>query len=293
MQNRAVSIVAVAGLVILAVLEAWAAEPVSVVAAENFYGDVAQQIGGNTVKVMSILSNPGQDPHLFEASPGVARSLSKAQIVIYNGIDYDPWMPKLLKGAKSPGRKEIVVADLVGKKTGDNSHIWYDPDTMLVLASTLSEALATADPANKAQYEERLAAFRISIKLIEDKITELKGRLEGTPVTATEPVFGYMFQALGMDVRNKQFQLATMNSTEPGASDVAAFESDLKGHKVKLLVYNSQASSALAGRILELAKENNIPVVGIEETEPPGKTYQTWVMGRLEAVGKALPKLTQ
>ncbi len=293
MQNRAVNIVAAAGLAFLSLLQARAAEPVNIVAAENFYGDVAQQIGGDTVKVMSILSNPGQDPHLFEASPGVARSVSKAQIVIYNGIDYDPWMPKLLKGAKSPGRREIVVADLVGKKTGDNSHIWYDPATMLALARTLSEALAEADPANRDQYEEHFAAFRGSIKPIEDKITELKGWLEGTPVTATEPVFGYMFQALGMDVRNKQFQLAIMNGTEPGASDIAAFESDLKDHKVKLLVYNNQASTALAARMLKLAKEHNIPVVGVQETEPPGKTYQAWMLGRLEAVGKALPKLTQ
>src|SRR5690349_22126856 len=87
---------------VVAAAHAWAAEPVRVVAAENFYGDVAKQIGGPNVRVTSILSNPDQDPHLFEASPSVARSLSGAKIVIYSGIDYDPWMEKLLSASKSP-----------------------------------------------------------------------------------------------------------------------------------------------------------------------------------------------
>ena len=119
-------------LVVLVSLPAVAAEPIHIVAAENFYGDIAQQIGGPTVKVTSILSNPDTDPHLFEASPSVARSLSDAQIVIYNGIDYDPWMADLLDASKAPDRKSIVVADLIGKKSGDNPHIWYDPVTMRV-----------------------------------------------------------------------------------------------------------------------------------------------------------------
>src|SRR6202049_5411647 len=104
-------------LTLLAAAPAWSAQPISIVAAENFYGDVAKQIGGPTVKVTSILSNPDQDPHLFEASPSVARSLSGARIVVYNGIDYDPWMAKLLSASRVPDRKEIVVAALIGKET--------------------------------------------------------------------------------------------------------------------------------------------------------------------------------
>jgi len=71
-------------------------ETLRIVAAENFYADVARQIGGTAVSVTSILSNPAQDPHLFEVTPSAARAIAGAQIVIYNGIDYDPWMAKLL-----------------------------------------------------------------------------------------------------------------------------------------------------------------------------------------------------
>ena len=284
-------VAALAGLLIapLSIPAQAAGKPIKIVAAENFYGDIAKQIGGPDVEVASILSNPDQDPHLFEASPSVARALSGAQIAIYNGIDYDPWMEKLLGAARSTDRKSIVVADLIGKKTGDNPHIWYAPDTMLALATSLADALAARDPAHKDGFQQRLTAFQGSIKPVQMKIEALRQRLLGTPVTATEPVFGYIFDALGMQVRNQSFQLSVMNNTEPSASDIAAFENDLKTHQVKLLVYNSQASDPIAKRMAGLAKTAHVPVVGATETEPAGKTYQVWLLGELETVDRALP----
>ena len=266
------------------------AAPVGIVSAENFYGDVAQQIGGSDVTVRSILTNPDQDPHLFEVSPSVARAISTARIVVYSGIDYDPWMAKLLSAARSGDRKVIVVADLVGRKTGDNPHIWYDPATMQAFAKALADDLSEVDPAHRADYQQRLGRFRDSLEPIERKIKTLHDRLAGTPVTATEPIFGYMFAALGMQVRNEKFQLAVMNNTEPGASEVAAFENDLKTHEVKLLVYNGQASDPVAERMVKIAKASHVPVVGATETEPPGTTYQAWMMSELDAVDRALPK---
>ena len=281
-------IVALAAALIGAAVPAQAAGPVPIVAAENFYGDVAQQIGGPDVAVTSILNNPDQDPHLFEASPSVARAISKARFVIYSGIDYDPWMTKLLSAASSSARRVVVVATLVGRKPGDNPHIWYDPNTMLALAKTLATDLAASDPAHAAAYRQRFERFQQTLQPILAKIAALRQRLAGTPVTATEPIFGYMFGALGMQVRNQSFQLAVMNNTEPSASDVAAFETDLKQHRVKLLVYNSQASDPTAERMVKIAKTAHVPVIGATETEPPGKTYQQWMTTELDAVDRAL-----
>ena len=281
-----------AGLAVLLTLPAQAQTArgaIGVVAAENFYGDVAGQIGGAQVHVTSILSNPDQDPHLFEASPSVARAISDAQIVVYSGIDYDPWMEKLLGAARSGERTTIVVAELAGRKAADNPHIWYDPATMLAYAKALGAALDADDPAHASAYDQRLARFTASIAPIQAKIATLRARLAGTPVTATEPVFGYMFEALGMQVRNMSFQMAVMNGTEPAASDVAAFERDLRTHAVKLLVYNAQASDPIAARMERLAKASGVPIVGAAETEPPGKSYQGWMMGELDDVAKALP----
>jgi len=262
----------------------------TVVAAENFYGDLATQISGPTARVTSIMSNPDQDPHLFEASPSVARSLSGAGIVIMNGADYDPWMTKLLDAARSTSRTVIVAADLVGKKPGDNPHLWYDPATMAATARALAAALSQADPADQPEFERRLQAFTDSLKPLDADIADLHRRFAGTPVTATEPVFGYMATALGLTMRNERLQLAVMNDTEPSASDVAAFETDLRLHRVRVLLYNSQATDTAAQRLLRIAKQAHVPVVGVTETEPAGKTYQRWMTDQLDALDAALSK---
>ncbi|MDE1930562.1 MAG: zinc ABC transporter substrate-binding protein, partial [Alphaproteobacteria bacterium] len=168
--------------------------------------------------------------------------------------------------------------------------IWYDPNTMLTFAKVLADDLSAADPPHRSDYQDRLARFQQSMQPVQAKIAALHERLAGTPVTATEPVFGYMFDALGMQVRNQSFQLSVMNDTEPSASDVAGFERDLKTHQVKLLVYNSQASDPIAEHMMNLAEASHVPVVGAAETEPPGETYQQWMTRALDAIDHALPR---
>ncbi len=264
------------------------ADPVKVVAAENFYGDIAKQIGGADVAVTSILSSPDDDPHLFEASPETAKALADAKVVIVNGVDYDPWMEKLLSAHKAPGRKEIIVGALVGHKPGDNPHLWYDPATMKAVAKALVADLIAVDPAHKADYEQGQAKFLDSLKPLDDKITAMRKSYAGQPVTASEPVFGYQAGLIGLKVHNEKYALAIMNNAEPTPSEVAAFENDLKGRRVKAMLYNAQASEPAVGKLVQLAKDNGIPVVGVSETEPPNSTYQNWMLGQLNALDKAL-----
>ncbi len=265
------------------------ASPIAVVAAENFYGDVAGQLGGPGVAVASILASPDQDPHLFEISPSVARAVSAAQVVIYNGIDYDPWMQSLLAAAQAPGRQVIAVASLAGHRPGDNPHIWYQPETMALLADALAARYAALDPAHAQDYAHRLSVFQASLAPVFLRIATLRRRLGGLQVTATEPIVGYLFAALGMISRNQDFQRAVMNETEVSATGLAAFETDLRSHRIRLLVYNSQASDAVADRMRAIAVAAGVPTLGVTETEPPGTTYQAWIMRELDALDKAVP----
>jgi zinc/manganese transport system substrate-binding protein len=264
------------------------ADPVKVVAAENFYGDMASQIGGANVAVTSILSNPDDDPHLFEASPDTAKALTDAKVVIVNGVDYDPWMEKLLSAHNAPGRKEIIVGKLVGHKAGDNPHLWYDPAYVKAAGKALVADLIAVDPAHKADYDQGYAKFLDSLKPLDDKIAAMHKSYAGQPVTASEPVFGYQAGLIGLKMHNEKYQLAIMNNAEPTPSEVAAFENDLKGRYVKAMLYNAQASEPAVGKLVQLAKDNGIPVVGVSETEPPNSTYQDWMMGQLNALDKAL-----
>jgi zinc/manganese transport system substrate-binding protein len=287
---RAIKRIATAtGMIFAAALGAAADDTkVGVVAAENFYGDIAQQIGRGRIAVLSILSNPNQDPHLFETTSGVVRKVADARIVIFNGANYDPWMQKLLEATPRSGRTVITVAAIVGKKTGDNPHVWYDPPTMPAVGKALAAALQEIDPEHKPEYEMRLQAFLTSLHPLQERIHEMRAKYAGIPITATEPVFGYMANALGLIMRNERFQMAVMNDTEPTARDLAAFENDLRKGNVKVLLHNKQVTSNLANRLIDVARGANVPVVGVTETEPVDTCLVDWMLSELAELEQAL-----
>jgi zinc/manganese transport system substrate-binding protein len=266
------------------------AEPVSVVAAESFYGALASDIGGGDVRVITILSSPDQDPHAFEASASAARAIANARLVVYNGAGYDAWMAKLLAASRSSARETIEVARLGGCSVAGNPHVWYDARTMSALAREIEIALSRVDPAHRASYAERRAAFDRSMRPLAERIDAMRARYAGTPVSAVEPVFGCMADALGLAMRNAGFQLAVMNGTEPSARDIAAMERDLRSRAVRALIFNRQSSGPLAQRMRSLASASGVAVVGVTETQPPGMTYPQWMLAQLDALDAALAK---
>lgn len=282
------------GIVLLFAIACFAgpgrAAQLRIVAAENVYGDIAAQIGGDGVSVVSVLNNPAQDPHLFEASASIARAVADADLVIYNGASYDPWMSKLLSASKSDKRKVITVDDLNPPLADSNPHLWYDCATMTVLAEAIRTDLSNADAADAAGYQSRKSAFVDAMTPVTDKIKAMRAKYDGMPITATEPVFDLMARQIGLDMRNAAFGRAVMNGTEPGARDVAAFEDDLKNRHVKALIYNTQSGGELSQRMKAIAEAANVPVVGVSETEPSGTRYQDWMLAELNALDAALAK---
>ena len=268
------------------------AAPIRILAAENFYGEAAQAIGGDRVAVDSVIVAPGTDPHEFDPTPSVARQVADAAIVIMNGAGYDHWMDRLVSANPVAGRTLIDVAALSGHKAGDNPHVWYDPKAMPALADALTADLVKRDPAGKDGYESRRDAFLASLKPVAAKVADLKQKFAGTPVAATEPVFGYMAAALGLKMENQAFQTAIMNGTEPGASDIGKMEDAIRRGKVKALFYNAQVEDAFTRNLAALAKSSGVPLVPVTETEPAGKTFAQWMLDTLDATAKALGHTT-
>ena len=281
-------LLATLALLSVTVFPALATTPISIVAAENFYGEAAAAIGGDRVVVASVIAQQGTDPHDYEPTPSVATSVADAGIVILNGADYDPWMERLVAASANDSRKVINVAALIGRTPGDNPHVWYDPKAMPALANAVTDALVAIDPEGKAGYEQRRDAFLASVAPIQARVDALRGRFADTPVTATEPVFGYMADALGLKMQNEAFQTAIMNETEPSATALASMESDIKEGRVKVIFYNSQVEDPLTQHLSEVAKSIGVPVVGVTETQPAGKTFAEWMLGQLDATAKAL-----
>ncbi|MEO8715930.1 MAG: zinc ABC transporter substrate-binding protein [Acetobacteraceae bacterium] len=266
------------------------AGPTAIVAAESVYADVARQIAGPAAEVSAILTNPDQDPHLFEVTPSVARAVARARIVVLNGADYDPWMRRLIAAQPDADRIVIDVAQLVHAGPGANPHLWYDPAAIPAYARALARALGGIDPAGADRYVANLRSFLDSRAPLDERIAAMRRRWSGVAVAATEPVFGLMAAALGLDMREPGFQRAVMNGTEPSPSETAGFERDLRGHAVRVLIVNIQASDAAVERLRRIAGEAGIPVVGVTETEPPGQTYQGWMLSQLDALEAALAR---
>lgn len=278
-----------AATLLLASVDARAVDlPVQIIAAQNFYGEVASAIGGDRVAVESVAIPADANPHDFEPSPSVARGVADAAVVVFNGAGYDHWMEHLLESTERPQRTVIEAAGLIGVGEGDNPHVWYDPRTMPAVAAALAEALATLDPEGAADYERRRQAFVAALSPLDAKVAAIKGRFEGTPITATEPVFGYMADALGLTITNQEFQTAIMNETEPSARAIAGIVDDLSNGRVKALVYNNQVVDAMTEQLLDAANQANVPLVGVTETVPDGSDYANWMLGQLDTLEKAL-----
>lgn len=274
---------------VVAPVGAFAAEtPIPIVAAQSFYGEVATAVGGDQVAVETVAISPDTDPHDFAPPPSVARAVADARIVIMNGLDYDHWMEQLLEASPDDGRVVLDVAALVDATEGSNPHLWYDPRAVPALAGALTAVLSSADPQGAAQYESRFKDYAASLQELNQRIEAIRERHAGTEVTASEPVFGPMAEALGLKMLGEDFQRAIMNETEPSARAIAEVEDDLRSGRAKVLFYNSQVVDALTERLLATAEEAGVPVVAVTESMPDGETYVGWMLDQLDSTAKAL-----
>jgi len=268
-----------------------AAGVIVAVGAENEYANVIQQVGGKYVQASAIMSNPNTDPHTFEASASVARTVSEAQLVVQNGVGYDTFMTTIENAGPNSARKVIVVQNLLGLPTDTpNPHLWYKPSTMPAVANAIAGDLAALQPAHASYFKANAAAFAASLDAWDNAIAAFKAKYPGTPVATTEPVADYMLQAAGTDNMTPfAFQADIMNGTDPSAQDVAIERSLFTQHKVKAFLYNQQVTDTLTESFITLAQQNNIPVVGVYETMPvPGFDYQSWMLTEVQDLTKAV-----
>ena len=138
-------------------------KPLQIVAGENFWGNLVSQLGGSHVQVLSVVSDPNADPHEYESNTSNARAFANADYVILNGAGYDSWGDKLLSAGSKPSRKVLNVADLLGKKEGDNPHFWYNPSYVNQVVGQTEQDLIALDPTNAAYYKEHYQNLQASL----------------------------------------------------------------------------------------------------------------------------------
>ena len=261
------------------------------VGAENEYADVIGQVGGQYVQVSAIMSNPSTDPHAFEASIAVSRQVGNARLVVQNGLGYDSFMNTIESASPDSGRKVIDVQQLLKlPDSTPNPHLWYDPATMPRVADAIAADLSAIQPAHAAYFKANATAFTASLSALNGAIASFRAAYPGTPVATTEPVADYLLTALGADnLTPWTFQADVMNGVDPSPQNAAAERALFTQHKVKAFLYNQQVTDSLTESFITLAKQNDIPVVGVYETMPvPGYDYQTWMLTEVQDLRKAV-----
>ncbi|MCY0876149.1 MAG: zinc ABC transporter substrate-binding protein [Firmicutes bacterium] len=263
---------------------------IQAVGAENEYANVISQIGGKYVSVTGIMDNPNTDPHVYEASTTDARYIAGAQLVVENGVGYDGFIQKLEAASPNNARLNINVGSALGYPADlMNPHLWFKPTTMSRVAALIASDLSKLDPAHRAYFQHRLTAFDHSLQPWYTAIAQVKRMYHGAPVAVTEPVFDYVLQACGLNIKTPwSFQASVMNGTDPSPQDVQIEENLFKKHLVKVFAYNEQTPDSQTVMLLSIAKKYHIPTIGVYETMPYGHTYQTWMLDEVHILRLAL-----
>jgi zinc/manganese transport system substrate-binding protein len=265
----------------------------NVVAAEDFWGSIAAQLGGNRVEVTSVITNPAADPHDYEPTAEDARTFAGAQIAIVNGIGYDEWASKLLGASPDSGRVEINVGDLLGLGNGDNPHQWYSPTAVDALIDRISADYKQADPGHARYFEAQRRRFETAgLARYDQLIRQIRSRYGGTPVGASESVFEPLAAALGLDlVTPRAFMDAVAEGTEPTPGEKASADRQIAQRQIRLWVYNSQNATPDVQRLNEAARAAGVPAATVTETTVPGgASFQHWMVRQLERVRAALAR---
>jgi zinc/manganese transport system substrate-binding protein len=263
---------------------------IDVVAAENFWGSLASQLGGTHVRVFSVVSDPNADPHDYESSAVDARAVAAARYVILNGAGYDGWMAKLLAASPASGRRVYDIGATLGKRPGDNPHLWYDPAYVTAACDHIEAGLKALDPKDAGYFTARRAAVTAAFAGIRERLAQIRREDAGRPVASTESIFGYLAGYLGLTVISPPaFMNAVAEGNDPPVASVVEFERQLAAGQARVLVYNKQTATALTTSVRNLAASHHVPVVGVTETiQPPGESFEQWFGAELAALARAL-----
>lgn len=262
---------------------------IKIVAAEDFYGNIAEQLGGDKVSVTSILTDPNVDPHEYESDVQDGIAVTHANIVIENGLEYDTWMDKLIGASPNPNRIVIIAGAVAPDPLPENPHVWYGIDNISAIAGAITSALIKIDPADASIFNANLATFNASLAPITAAMNDVKAQYAGAPVGLTETIYLYQTGPMGLNVLTPiAFERAIAEGNDPSAQDVNTTDQQIAKKQVKVLIYNSQTVTPITTNLENAAEANGIPVVPVTETMPVSDTYQQWMMAELGALQAAL-----
>jgi zinc/manganese transport system substrate-binding protein len=255
-----------------------------IVSGVSQWGALARQLASPDLKVVSLLTDPNADPHEHEATVSDAANVSRATYVVLNGAGYDSWLTQLTK-LQGPQAHVLDVAQLMGVKSGQNPHLFYNPLAAITMVRHLSETLL-AHP-HSAGLVVRSNRLLEQLRAVQRRVEVIASRCSHVPVAATEDVASYLLADAGLRiVTPERLRLAVGNGVDPSIQDLATALAQFREHPA-FLVDNVQTATPLTNELVSSATRFHVPVIRVTETMI-GTNYVTWIDGVIGQMERAL-----
>lgn len=270
---------------------------VRVAASTNDLASIASSVGGDQVEVFSI-ARPTSDSHRIEALPSYMVKVSRARLYLQVGLGLDLWANAIVDGSRNPGLRLVdcsrgiraleVPTGKVDASMGDvhpngNPHYWLDPRNGAIVARTVAEALAAADPAHADQYRSRAEAFARDAEQAHKAGAEVASRMASKTLFTYHRSWSYFADAFGLEVLGT---VEPVPGIPPTARHLAQLVNIAKSRRVGLLIQEPYFSPD-AGRFLARQAGVRAIVASPSCDEPVAGSYLAHIRSVCQAVADA------
>jgi zinc/manganese transport system substrate-binding protein len=253
-----------------------AQQKVDIAASTTVLADLARNVGGDHVNVVSLVG-PNGDIHSYVPSPADAKNLADAKLVILNGLGLEGSTAQFMRIA-AKGAKVLVASDGVTPLRLGNSpdpHAWQSVANAKTYVANIRDALIAVDPADRSVFEANAAAY---LRRLDALDAEVKAAIATIPpqrrkLVTTHDAFGYLGTAYGVEFIAPH---GVSTEAEASARDVAQIIAQIRAQKIPAVFLENVADPRLLERI---ARESGARIGGtlysdaLTDANGPAPTY--------------------
>ncbi len=290
--NRAVIV-----LCLMALLGACTAAPqgntptagkLKVVATFSVLGDFVRNVAGDHVQLM-VLVGPDGDTHEYEPSPSESVALANADVVIENGLGFEPWLDNLYTAAHSTAKRIVASRGVATLEVKDepaadahsetDPHIWQDVQRAMSMVRNIEAGLSEADPTNAAIYKQNAEAYLHRLETLDNQIVQQVAGLPATrrKLVTSHDALGYYAARYGFELVGSVIASVSTEAGEPSAKDFADLINAIRASGTQAIFLETVTSPALIERISKEADVKIGPALYTDALGAPDSDGATYI----------------
>ncbi|WP_394754903.1 metal ABC transporter solute-binding protein, Zn/Mn family [Rhodoferax sp.] len=276
----ALSVLSVMGLMPVRVM---ATEPISVVASFSILGDLVQVVGGERVKVTTLVG-PNADAHTFEPKPAHAKAILQSRLFVINGLNFEPWAKKLAQSASYQGQTLVASQGIKVRRlplersrtlAETDPHGWQDPSNVVIYIKNIAQSLASLDPAGAVHYQKNSEVYIQELQALDQFTNKQIAPLsvKQRQVITSHDAFAYFAARYQIRFWAPQGINADI---EPSAKEVAQLIRQIKRDQIKAVFLENMSNPKLLAQIAQdtgVTLGAKLYVDALSGPNEPGSTY--------------------